>query len=79
MANVDWGRKKAQESSSLSCLPCYATRSVISPLVWLPDPTGLEAQDGMAHPVGMTFTAQRDGLQEPLPRPQMGNTVAPVS
>ena len=41
-------RKEKSTGRQLSVPPCCATHSVILALVWLPDPTGLEAQDEMA-------------------------------
>lgn len=72
-------RKEKITGRQLSVPPCCATRSVILALVWLPDPTGLEAQDGMAPRRGDIHLHKRDGLQEPLPGLQLGNTVSLVS
>lgn len=59
MAKRDRGRKKAKKSSSASCLATLAVCGVIFPLVWLPEPSGLDAQDGVAHPLGVTFTCTK--------------------
>ena len=72
-------RKEKSTGRQLSVPPCCATHSVILALVWLPDPTGLEAQDGMAPRRGDIYLHKRDGLQEPLPGLQLGNTVSLVS
>lgn len=72
-----WTEEEKKKEKQLRVLATLSVSGVIFPFIWLPDPSGLDAQDGVAHPLGVTFTCTKGWSPGAASRPAVGKRCHP--